>query len=416
MTSLRLYCGRDSDEMIRRLKKALEGNLKVSTLEVKETVLEEDVLEAIVNLLLTKQVETVQLDECGAYINKQAIQMARALGNVKNLRLSEPTFLSQYFLDTLLIKATNLANLQIQDYFSVGQVKALSEGLRLNQSLESLDLSRSRLDDISSLSPGLRENKCLQFLKLRSLHLTDDNSVEILDALKAHPTLKVLDLSFNHFWSMDNVTSLVSENRILRDLSIGYQNVWQAPKANLTQFLIALQSNTSLISLSLARSKLDDGDAENLALVLRRNTTLQNLDVRENRFSDQGVRTLAEAIASQNTLRKLNVASNPFAAESIEYLLAMVRDNLNLVHVELSDSSSTADQVRYYATLNKCGRGLIHANPSLGVWPLVLEKVNTMDWEEEHCSAFNANEESQKLDALYFFLHGPALFEGLVCR
>jgi Ran GTPase-activating protein (RanGAP) involved in mRNA processing and transport len=402
--------------MIRRLKKALEGNLKVSTLEVKETVLEENVIEAIVNLLLTKQVETVQLDDCGAYINKQAIQMARALGNVKNLRLSEPTFLSQYFLDILLVKATNLANLRIQDYLSAGQLKALSEGLKLNQSLESLDLSRSRLDDISSLAPGLRENKCLQFLKLRSLNLNDDNSVEILNALGTHPTLKSLDLSFNRFRSMDNVTSLVSENRNLRDLSVGYQNVWQAPKVDVTQFLIELQSNTSLISLSLARCKMNDGDAGNLAVVLRRNITLQNLDVRENRLSDHGIMTLTEGIASQNTLRKLNVARNPFTEDGIECLLAAVRDNVNLVHVELSDSSSTADQVRYYATLNKCGRGLIYKNPSLGVWPLALEKINTMDWEEEYCSTFYANEESQKLDAFHFFLKGPALFEGMVCR
>lgn len=416
MTSLRLYYGRDSEEMIRRLKNTLESNLKVSTLEVKETVLEEDVIEAIVNLLLTNQVETVQLDDCGAYLNKQAIQMARALGSVKNLRLSEPTFLSQYFLDTLLVEATNLANLRIQDYLGAGQVKALSEGLKLNQSLESLDLSRSRLDDISSLAPGLRENKCLQFLRLRSLNLNDENSVEILVALKTHPTLKVMDLSFNRFRHLDNVTRLVSENRNLRDLSIGYQNVWQAPKVNLTQFLRALQSNTSLISLSLARSKMNDGDAENLAVVLRRNITLQNLDVRENRLSDEGVRTLTEAIASRKTLRKLNIADNPFAAEGIEYVLATVRNNVNLVHVELSSSSITADQVRYYAALNKCGRGLIYEDPSLGVWPLVLEKVNMMDLEEEYCSSLDANEESQKLNALYFFLQGPALFEGLVCR
>jgi Ran GTPase-activating protein (RanGAP) involved in mRNA processing and transport len=416
MTSLRLYSGRDSDEMIRRLRKALESNLKVSTLEVKETVLEEDVIEAIVNILFTKQVETVELDDCGAYINKQAIQMARALGNVKNLRLSEHTFLSQYFLDILLVEATNLANLRIQDYLSAGQVKALSEGLKLNQSLESLDLSRSRLDGISSLAPGLRENKCLHLLRLRSLNLKDDNSVEVLDALQTHPTLKVLDMSFNNFRHLDNVTRLVSENRNLRDISIGYQNVWQAPKVNLTQFLRALQSNTSLISLSLARSKMNDGDAENLAVMLRRNVTLQNLDVRENRLSDQGMRSLAEAIASQNTLRKLNVASNPFAAEGIECLLAMVRDNVNLVHIELTDSSSTAKQVRYYATLNKCGRRLIYEDPSLGVWSLALEKINTMDLGEEYCSALDANEESQKLDALYFFLQGPALFEGLVCR
>jgi hypothetical protein len=416
MASLLLYHGRDCDEMVRRLKKARESNLMVSTLEIRETVLEEDVMEAIVDLLLTKQVETVQLNDCGAYLNKQAIQMARALGNVKNLCLSEPTFLSRFFLDSLLVEATNLANLRIQDYLSAGQVKALSEGLKVNQSLEYLDLSRSRLDDISSLAPGLRENKCLQFLKLRSLNLDDVNSVEVLDALKTHPTLKVLDLSFNHFRQLDNVTRFVSENHNLRDLSIGYQNVWQTPKANVTLFIRALQSNTSLISLSLARSKMNDGDAENLAAMLRRNTTLQNLDVRENRLSDHGVRTLAEALASQKTLRKLNVASNPFSSEGIEYLLATVRDNVNLVHVELSDSSSTADQVRYYATLNKCGRRLIYENPSLGVWPLALEKVNTMDLEEEYCSALAANEEGQKLDALYFFLQGPALFEGLVCR
>ena len=412
MISLRLFYGRDHEDMIRRLQKAKDEEIFVSTLEVRATFLDEAVIEAITDLLLAKQVETVQLDDCGAYLNKQAIRMARALGNVKNLRLSEPTFLCQFFLDCLLMSATKLANLRIQDHLSVDQIGALSKGLKENVGLRVLDLSRSRLDDVSILASGLCENKNLNCLKLRSVSLNDQNIGDIVESLKNHPTLTSLDLSFNHFRNLDHVSDLVRSTTCIRELFLGYQNVWQAPKLDVTQLTRALKINSSLTKLSLARNKLNDGDAEVLASALLENTTLQDLDLRENKITDCGITSLTLAVSLNTAIKRLNVANNPFAEQGTEALLATVMKNFNIVHIELNDCSNTAWQIRYYASLNKGGRRLFVENPSISVWPLALEKVNNIDWLRESSGSFKISAGSEKLDVLYYLLRGPALFDG----
>jgi Ran GTPase-activating protein (RanGAP) involved in mRNA processing and transport len=415
MACLRLYDGRDSDEMIRRLKDAKQAGKALSTLEVSETVLEEHVIEAIVDFLLEIPIDTVQLYDCGAYLNKQADRMARALGNVKSLRLLEPTFVTQFFLDSLLLSANKLENLRIQDNLGVQQMQALATGLKANKILQSLDLSRSRLDadSVSTLVKGLRDNSSLRSIKLRSLNLGDEQVTEIGNALKYHPYLKALDLSFNQCRSLDSVASFVNQNPRFQELSVGYQNVWKAPKLDITRLTIALHTNTSLTTLSLARNKINDLDAELLATTLRENSIIQNIDLKENRIGDRGVNFLADAIATNTGLRKVNLTKNPFFC--LDALLMAVRVNLNLVHVELTENSFAAQQIRYYSSLNKGGRRLLDEKPVLGLWPLVMEKVNKMDWGEDYSSSFD-EPPNQALDVLYFFLQGPLLFEGLLCR
>ena len=117
MATVRLFYARDNGEMIRRLREARKGTSEVQTVEIRETVLDEEVIKEIIELVTCHSIETVQLIDCHAYLNKQAIRMAQVLGNnVKNVRLSGPTFLSQFFLDKLLMSGTELTNLRIQGH------------------------------------------------------------------------------------------------------------------------------------------------------------------------------------------------------------------------------------------------------------------------------------------------------------
>jgi hypothetical protein len=413
MTTVRLYYGRDNDERIRRLRHARQAG-NVTTLEIRETVLDEEVIQEIVDLLLENPVQTVQLDDCGAYLNQQASRMAMALGNIKNLRLSEPTFLSQYFLDKLLASSsTTLSNLRIQDNLQADQVEALARGLRLNTALETLDLSRSRIVDFSPLAMGLSQNRGLKCLKLRSLHLGDSHVMEIANALSQHPTIKSLDISFNYCRSLESLSSLTKEPGNLRELLVGYQFLWQSSTIDISGFLNALRTNSTLTSLCLPRNKLNDSDAKHLAMALRENSTLQSINLRENKFSDKGIVTLAMGIGKNTGLQKLYVAKNPFSEEGTESLLVCVKEKMDLIHVELSQSHPVADLVRHYAILNRGGRRLMYQSPPLAIWPLVLERINKIDWVDEN-STFSSDVNNRKLDMLHFLLQGPVLFEGIL--
>eukprot|EP00529_Nitzschia_sp_RCC80_P041336 CAMPEP_0113516546 /NCGR_PEP_ID=MMETSP0014_2-20120614/41646_1 /TAXON_ID=2857 /ORGANISM="Nitzschia sp." /LENGTH=453 /DNA_ID=CAMNT_0000413409 /DNA_START=159 /DNA_END=1520 /DNA_ORIENTATION=+ /assembly_acc=CAM_ASM_000159 len=413
MSTIRLFYGRDTADMVRRIRDAAEraeGKLgcpsthpHVSRLEVRETVLEDEVIEAIVDLIEKQQngVDTVNLDDCGAYLNKQAVQMARALGQCKDVRLSEPTFLTNFFLESFLVSATRLRSLRIQDRFLTDQIEALAKGLTMNKSLEDLDLSRSRLleDSTSILAGGLEQNTSLLKLKLRHLKLSDDGFEQLLLSLMFHQTLQELDLSFNHCRDMTSVANFLRSNNHLQALNIGYQNMWQAAHLDVSQLASALMENTSLKRLSLARCKLSDDDAIILAGALRHNSTLEHLDVRENHFTDIGIEALACAISEKEEgdeegnnnskcgLRKISVAKNPFGTLGTLALLQAAETNMNLYHVDITKyprpESTIVEKIRFYTALNRGGRRLLVANLPLSIWPLVLKRIGSLDWYDD---------------------------------
>lgn len=399
--------------MVCRLKDAKNSNLQVSTLEVRETVLDDNVIEAIVDLLAEKTVDTVQLDDCGAYLNKQALRMARALGNVKTVRLSEPTFMSNYFLDFMLVSATKLENLRIQDHLDCRQIESLALGLKANSSLSTLDLSRSRLDSFSILANGLKLNSSLKTLKLRSLGLEDEHIDEMFDSLKGNQTLKSLDLSFNHYRDPNKINKFLATNKSISEICLGYQNLWQTPKVNIAELVSALSKESTIVTLSLCRNKLTDQDAVLLASAIIENSKLESLDVRENNFSDEGAIALANAAAKGQSLRKINVMKNPFEQRGLLAFLTAARENMNLVYVELGADKAgpQSTHIQYFTALNRGGRRLLHENPPLSLWPLVLERVNEIDWDKEAATPHLTGE-----DVMYFLLQGPAVFEGLACR
>ena len=424
MSTVRLYYGRNNDEMVSRLKEALEAEREVSTVEVRETVLDEAVIEAIVDLLTERAIDTVQLDDCGAYLNKQAIRMARVLGKVQNVRLSEPTFLTQYFLDSLLVGATGLQSLRIQDHLDCSQIQALGTGLKANTSLRTLDLSRSRLDSFSILADGLKNNMHLQHLKIRSLGLRDEHVSQILSAVSQHPSLTSIDLSFNHCQNSDYFARFVNSNRSIQELCLGYQNVWQGPKFEIYELTEALASNTTLSTLSLSRNKLTDQDAIILAGALQGNTTLETLDVKENKIGDDGAVALAQLSAQCHSsgLQKINLMKNLCGLEGENAWLRAVHENVNIVDVQLSSTRSSSspailEQIRYYTALNMGGRRFLYKPPPLALWPTILQRADLLEWEDNTEDFFAEDRNATfKLDVLQHLLRGPALFEGIVCR
>jgi hypothetical protein len=417
MTTIRICYGRDSDEMVNRLREAQQGKREVSTVEVRETVLDENVIEAIVDLLDEQSVDTVQLDDCGAYLNKQAIRMARALGKVKNVRLLEPTFLTMHFLDSFLVGATALKNLRIQDNLDCRQIEALSSGLKANESLRTLDLSRSRLDSFSILAGGLQENKCLQNLKLRSLGLGDQHVSQILSAMSRHPSLISLDLSFNHCIESNHIAGFLEAQTNLQELYFGYQNVWQAPKFDIGQLAEALTTNSTLTVLSLSRNKLNDDDAILLAVALGNNSTLEYLDLKENKIGDVGACAIASMAAKIGSgLKSLSLVNNPFGELGVSDFLKAVLKKTNLMQIQLPRiDCPLAEQVQLCAALNRGGRKFLYEYPTLALWPLILERVNVLDWEDNRSDLSEEDSPSTyQLDVLYNLLQGPALFEGIM--
>ena len=171
-----------------------------------------------------------------------------------------------------------------------------------------------------------------------------------------------------------------------------------------------------------------------LAKIIRQNSNMNNLmvlDLRENKIGDVGVKLLAEACAcaceSKSSLKKLYLTKNPFHDDGTNALLELVKHKADMIHVELSQVSHAATMVRYYSSLNYGGRRCLVENYNsnydevqqvppatalldVGVWPLVIERVNNIDWFEEHL-------DSHRQDVIILYLlRAPPLFEVLLNR
>lgn len=78
-----------------------------------------------------------------------------------------------------------------------------------------------------------------------------------------------------------------------------------------------LQTSTSLVSLSLGETGLDDSSCPQFALVLKSNTTLTNLSLWGNRFTAQGLASITAALSSNFSLKTLDLSGNPGYSEEI---------------------------------------------------------------------------------------------------
>lgn len=414
MSTVRLCYGQDTDEMVNRIREYQFSDSKepISALEIRETVLDDRVSGVIADLLQARRVKTVLLDDCGAYLNQQVVRMARAMGSVENIRLSEPTFLVREFLECLLSSATKLTNLRIQCRFDRRQVESLAKGLKENKSVKILDLSRSRLDSFFPLAHGLEDNTSVTELRLRSLGLNDENIGVLLEALRGRSTLTVLDLSFNHCRSMEAVAALVSDPGCrLHELVLGFQNMWQSSQIEFAALARALRKNKSITKLSLRRNKLKDSDLLLLTTALTCNYTLQQLDLRENLISSEGIRALAAVLMNGASIRRINVSKNPFDEVGSLALLNAARNNHALIQVEVGRGCPQSHEIRFETALNHGGRGLLVMNTPLALWPWVLQRINNLDFQNEESFVDEDDGRSLKFDVLHHMLRSPALFE-----
>jgi len=454
-TKFRLFCGRDCDGMIRKLEDATVNNKAVSSLEIRETALEDDVIDSIVDLLSKGSVTTIHLEDCSAHLNKSVLRLVEALGNCRDVRLSESTFLSKFFLETFLESAKQLKTLRIRDHLLVDQVEALSRGLVSNKFLHTLDLSRSRIDDFSVLAEGLRGG-CAKRLKLRSIGLQDQHLAILVEALESsasssypNTTLESLDLSFNRLRNLKCIGNFLKRQDChLKELLIGYQNLWQPNRSGtknidvseIAAALIAINNNgndrrrsTKLTTLKLPRNELTDSDALLLATALRsEHSALEVLDLRENDISDSGALALAESARWSKRLRQLHLRGNPFGTLTSRSLLLAASTNFRLA--VLGDNGRREDEdihrkIRYHNALNRGGRRLLLRDdrnhnsswpslpPSLALWPLVLEKQASRlvgkGVDDKALVTDRREEESMCIDVMYYLLKSsPAIFDS----
>ena len=172
---------------------------------------------------------------------------------------------------------------------------ALCECLKVNTSLQSLEISHNSIKDkgltkILNNLPGT-----LVRLIVSGCHLTYNGAVSFGKKLKINKALKYLKISSNSIG--DDGISAISDG---------------------------LHINMTLIQLVARRCEFHSKGAKNVAKMLQANETLKYLDISSNNIGDSGIKAVAHGIQTNSTLIQLKLFNcNGTSAEGIAKMLTV---------------------------------------------------------------------------------------------
>ena len=227
----------------------------------------------------------------------------------------------------------------------------------------------------------------------------------MIEALVSHPRLQLLNI----YGIYCNPRSTQALSALLRNPNsvlwhLGLKNNVRYPEDTLSLHPIiqALRENTKLTYLQLSGNNVEDEHVQLLAEILTTsNRTLRALSLTNNIIGDDGLLALAQRLPDIQSLRYLDLQRNAFSAEPKRQIIAALKHNIELERLDLDGTWDATKS--FYLSLNKGGRRLLplsHTTP-LGLWPLVLERANKLQ--------FGRNQPNANLDVLYcLLLQGPA--------
>ena len=388
-----------------------------------------------------------------------------------------------------------LVNLSITTRLTNDIMNVLCRSIARNTTLLELCLAGSTIDDpITSMGGfgfSLRLNRTLQSLNLDGCHLDDGHVALILNALLDHPQLKCLSLQQNscHDSGMSAVAALLHQNQ-LQELDLSYllrkkkepkpvddvpepepeekqdekdkeedskkeddegaveeskEDVKDNDEGDEQDYDKKEEDrkveaekpknddddsdddtervrNTSLKILQIAGNNLNDAYIESLIGIFGKDSQLTELNLFGNRITDRGVSSIIKKIPKLRKLKSLWLGHNQFTGESAKELLRMLEHNnfiLEDVTIRTMDSDpikeSIQEELDYYTKLNRGGRKILgevetsHDIP-LSLWPYILQRTNHIYWGGSAGNVLNTTTCSHAADTIFCLLHGPVLF------
>ena len=158
-------------------------------------------------------------------------------------------------------------------------VSILSEILKTNKTIKKLWLQSSSLTGgIKQVSDGLFNNETLEQLVLYNItDITDEDMTHLSTMLATNTTLKELYLSYCNI--TDNgvryICEGITKNQTLTTLSIGHNH--QITSVSTSTIADLIQTTTSLTTLYLYNTSLNNDDIKTICTSLTKNTTIRKL-------------------------------------------------------------------------------------------------------------------------------------------
>ncbi|KAF9536368.1 hypothetical protein EC957_011235, partial [Mortierella hygrophila] len=274
-----------------------------------------------------------------SHLHKLSFEMVLGKGTERQCRILAETF------------KTNSAPTWYFYYNPVGSngVQALSEALKTNKTLTTLDLAYNSIgpNGAQVLSEALKTNRTLINLDLSSNSIGSDGAKALAEALKTNKTLTTLDLAYNSIglFGVQVLSEALKTNRTLINLDLSFNPIgYYGDKASFNPIgsdgakalAEALKTNKTLTTLDLHQNLIGDNGAQALSEALKTNSALTTLNLNHNLIGEDGVKALAEALKTNKTLTTLDLQSNSIGPNGVQALVEALKTNSTLTTLELS--------------------------------------------------------------------------------
>lgn len=248
---------------------------------------------------------------------------------------------------------TNLQYLNLHDNNITYNIVDLIDGLKNNNTLTNLNLSKNNLqdDNIYILAEILKNNNTLQKINLSDNFISDNGFTFIINALVNNSSIVSLNLSYNNIIDLilDQYPLLDNfrKNKSLQELRLSHNMLTTDGIIVLSEIL---KYNSSLLTLDLSINKITANQLNYLTDALKVNKTLTELILTRNLIKDDGFYQIIN-ILKENILKDLWISSNEITDINIKYLCEVLKINSSLRSLDLSFNNLTDISIYYLADI-----------------------------------------------------------------
>ncbi|XP_077320196.1 NACHT, LRR and PYD domains-containing protein 3-like isoform X1 [Lithobates pipiens] len=335
-----------TDSSCPHLVSGIRNNQTLRTLNLSGNNLEGPHFRDLMEALTTTRIE--QLDLSYNHLTDSSCpHLASAIRNNRTLRtlnLSKNNLKGPHFRDLMAALTTSrIEELQLSsNHLTDSSCPHLASGIRNNQTLRRLDLSKNNLDGphFRDLMEALTKSR-IEELLLKNNELTDSSCPHLASGIRNNQTLRTLDLSGNnlegpHF--RDLMEALITSQ--IEELLLVGNHLKESSCLHLAS---GIHNNQKLRILNLSHNNLEGPDFKVLMEALP-TSPIEELHLRYNDLKDRSCPHLASGIRNNQTLRTLNLSGNnlegPHFRDLIEALTTSRIEELKIENIELSDEAT----------------------------------------------------------------------------
>ena len=212
------------------LKKLFQENFNIRWISLKQTDLDDNIMEIFLSSLLMKRIRYL---------------------NISNNQITNK---SMYFLNKFLIKNQTLSYLYMNNNpnITIEGIRLITTALQMHPNISKLDISNINLEGSGQfISQLLYENKCLKELNLRNINLNKNDITFLAAKLSENNKLIFLDLGLNYKIGdegMKEIGKIIYNNKSLK--SIGLDGLYLTMN-NYLPIFEAITKNKNIESYSL---------------------------------------------------------------------------------------------------------------------------------------------------------------------